>query len=538
MTKGSAKGNSLFDYGICVKECPDSTTFNVECSPACPSTMEVYETYYLFSYCAFTYDDLPQSAKDHWDDLTESFTNSYYGSGFADLYTARWTILASPLVAVIFTFAYIYFMDKCAYYLSWFSVALIQFALIGLGVYTYMWRSDILADLKDDDEEASNLAYTLNWVTWISWILAAIYYLVMACSFKSLRVAIAVIETAADYFSDTKRVIFVPVLFFFVGIIVFIGWVVAVICVGSIGEIEVNSVAYQSKDIEWSDATYYMMYFMVFGIVWLLAFIISLNEFVIVVSAVTWYYSDKTIEDDDGIPGDSDVSYGFKWAFKYHLGSIALGSFALALIWIIRAIFEYVGKKIQDASGNNGLTKCLVGCIRCCLACFDRFIRFLNRNAYIYIAITSESFCASALDAFIMVLKNSLKFAFVDGIADVFMFLAKFMIATLTTFTSYWILVGMTSGIESAFLPLAVVFGLTWVISSVFIAIFDTGSNTILQCYLLDKEIASYDNLEDPDHIPPTMAKFFQSETVKGIMAQSKGDAAREPLVQGNTMDA
>ena len=41
---------------------------------------------------------------------------------------------------------------------------------------------------------------------------------------------------------------------------------------------------------------------MCFGILWLIAFIIACNEFVIIVSAVTWYFSDKTIEDDDGIP--------------------------------------------------------------------------------------------------------------------------------------------------------------------------------------------------------------------------------------------
>ena len=331
----------------------------------------------------------------------------------------------------------------------------------------------------------------------------------IACCFKSLRVAIAVIETAADYFADTKRVIFVPLAFFFMGIIILIGWIAAAFCVSSIGTIQVDSIASQTKTIVWADSTYYMMYFMIFGIVWLLAFVIAVNEFVIIVSAVTWYYSDKTVPDDDGIPGDSDVWYGFKWAFKYHMGSIALGSLMLACIWIIRAIMEYIGKKMQDASGDNGCTKCLVSCMRCCIACFDRFIRFVNRNAYIYIAITSNSFCSSAIDSFIMVLKNSAKFAFVDGIADVFMFLAKFLISGLTTFVSYWLLKAMAT-VESPFLALLCIFVLTWVISSVFIAIFDTGSNTILQCYLLDKEIASYEGLADPDHIPPTMTKFFQ----------------------------
>ena len=77
------------------------------------------------------------------------------------------------------------------------------------------------------------------------WILAGIYVLVMVCSINSLRVAIAVIETAADYFADTKRIIFVPLLYFIVGILVFTAWVFAMIGVASIGEITVDSITLQ-----------------------------------------------------------------------------------------------------------------------------------------------------------------------------------------------------------------------------------------------------------------------------------------------------
>ena len=172
---------------------------------------------------------------------------------------------------------------------------------------------------------------------------------------------------------------------------------------------------------------------MIFGVIWILAFIVAANDFVVIVSAITWYYSDKTEEDDDGIPGDSDVRFGFWWSVRYHFGSLAFGAFILTLIWIIRVIFEYIGEKMIDASGNNGCTRCLIGCIRCCLDCFDRFMRYLNRNAFIYMALSGESFCSSALNAFILILKNAAKFSFVEGIADMFMFLAKFFIAIGTT---------------------------------------------------------------------------------------------------------
>ena len=95
-----------------------------------------------------------------------------------------------------------------------------------------------------------------------------------------------------------------------------------------------------------------MMAYMWFGIFWLLAFLLSCNEFVIIVSACTWYFSRKDIPDDDGIPGDSEVMKGFIWSIRYHPGSLAFGSFLLAVVWTIRTIFEYVGNSVEKASGE------------------------------------------------------------------------------------------------------------------------------------------------------------------------------------------
>jgi len=337
------------------------------------------------------------------------------------------------------------------------------------------------------------------------------------CTCRSLRVAIAVIETAADYFADTKRVIFVPILFFFLGIAVFFGWVMAFLGVGSIGELTVDDPLLQTKHVEWDSTTSWLVAFLIFGIIWLITFISSCNEFVIIVSAVTWYFSDKTVEDDDGIPGDSDVSYGFWWLFRYHLGSIAFGSLILTIVWCIRAICEYVGKKIAEASGDNGCTRCLLCCMRCCLDCFDRFMRFLTRNAFIYMAISSESFCTSALHSFVLILRNSVKFGFVDGIADVFMFLAKFLVSIATTSVMYLFL-GWCTKVQSFVVPLIVIFLFSYILSSVFIAIFDVGANTLLQCYLLDMDIANSNGKLEPDHIPPTLTKFFSTDEVKNMM--------------------
>jgi len=42
---------------------------------------------------------------------------------------------------------------------------------------------------------------------------------------------------------------------------------------------------------------------------------------------------------------------GLWWAFRYNLGSLAFGSMLLAIVWMIRVIFEYLDKKLKSLSG-------------------------------------------------------------------------------------------------------------------------------------------------------------------------------------------
>ena len=85
----------------------------------------------------------------------------------------------------------------------------------------------------------------------MTWILAVAWYIFLACNFNSLRVSIAIIETAADWFADTKRIMLVPFAYFILGMIIFSIWVGCMVCVSSIGEISVKSVRTQTKEVEW-----------------------------------------------------------------------------------------------------------------------------------------------------------------------------------------------------------------------------------------------------------------------------------------------
>lgn len=68
-------------------------------------------------------------------------------------------------------------------------------------------------------------------------IIALIYAILLFCGFSSLKTAIDVIDAAADFLADTKRLIGVPILYFFITVFCIAVWLGCIMCINSIGDI-------------------------------------------------------------------------------------------------------------------------------------------------------------------------------------------------------------------------------------------------------------------------------------------------------------
>lgn len=161
-----------------------------------------------------------------------------------DVYRCRWVILTSISISFVLSLIYIKLMDWFALYLAWISVLGIQAGFIGIGFMFYNQKEDNEADGITDNT-------ALWWAMFSSFSMAGIYYIFLVCCFKSLRIAIAIVETAADWFADTKRIIIVPCLYFLLGICVIIAWISAIVCIGSISDAVGTSSTSQLKTVEW-----------------------------------------------------------------------------------------------------------------------------------------------------------------------------------------------------------------------------------------------------------------------------------------------
>jgi len=245
------------------------------------------------------------------------------------------------------------------------------------------------------------------------------------------------------------------------------------------------------KEFVWSEHEKMLVYFSFFCFFWICAFIMAATEYVQIVAVASWYFSQSA--DEPG--GNYSICRGYWWMFRYNLGSLAFGSFLIALVIVIRLIFEYIDKKMQGA-GDAGVmaapVKCLMGCIRCCLDCCHRFVKYINKNAYCQVVLTGESFCIAALNGFLLILKHSVTFAFTSGVGFVFTFIGKMSIAIGNTIIAYFVLINwptLFAAVNSPVAPLCVTFLVSYVIAALFMDIYTTTGLALMHCLFADIDI-------------------------------------------------
>merc|ERR1719355_388518 len=94
-------------------------------------------------------------------------------------------------------------------------------------------------------------------------------------------------------------------------------------------------------------------------------------------------------------------------------------------------------------ASKNKLAACVLRIVQCCLWCLEKCIKFLNKNAYIQIALMGTAFCTSAKNAFFLILRNAARFMVITMLSHLVHFIACGLIIVSTAVLGYFILLGM-----------------------------------------------------------------------------------------------
>lgn len=245
----------------------------------------------------------------------------------------------------------------------------------------------------------------------------------------------------------------------------------------------------------------YLLIYHIFGLLWTAQFIQGIATMTVAGAVCAWYFSKLPDEVKDNPEfeklrydkGKFTILRSLWRTIRYYLGSVAFGSLLIAIIQAIRLVFLYIQKKLEPRAKNNAQLRFILCCIQCCLKCLQSLVETVSRNAYIFIALKGNSFCASGGMVFKLLFNHGSVFMAVNILGEIIMFLGKITISTVCAWIAYILLDRLPQfqpsgkdALSSTWLPILVTLFFSYVTASGFMMIFDLSVDSVLVCYCTD----------------------------------------------------
>jgi hypothetical protein len=158
-------------------------------------------------------------------------------------------------------------------------------------------------------------------------------------------------------------------------------------------------------------------------------------------------------------------------------------------------MIEYTRQRLRAANQDSAAIKWVLCLCACYFWCLDKFMQFVNKNAYTVIALTKKGFCAAAYEAFVMILANAVRMATLNAVSTLFLAFGKYFVALVATAIAYIVLTQVSpykdtdsaDGV-SPFFPCLVVFILGYAIGSLFMAVYDSTIDAMLLVWIYEEK--------------------------------------------------
>ncbi|XP_053600740.1 choline transporter-like 2 isoform X3 [Plodia interpunctella] len=458
-----------------------------------------------------------------------------------DMVQARWYIVGAVLIVILICFVYILVLRWVVGPVVWTSIVAF---LILLGFSCYLCYKEYKYYLANPVQQiaTSNIkGYAESIVkTHTFWlvvlIIAAIVLLILTLIVIFLRnrivIAIALIREGSKAVSAIKSTVFFPILPWVMQCLTIAYGVFVLMYIISMGEslfsvvnkkidpdcvCNGNYTDYASCDpiqfqldchdsgtilpckkaicyftgLDSPHSVVYLHLGNLLGFFWTMFFISGCSDMMLASTFATWYWTFRK----RNLPFFT-LTAGVARTVRYHMGTVALGSLIIAIVRIIRVILEYIDQKLKKF--DNAFTRAVLCCCKCFFWCLENFLKFINKNAYIMCAVHGTNFCASARDAFSLLMRNIVRVVVLDKVADFIFFLSKLLLSIGVGFAVYYFLDGevvskITGGKHSLYLhnnyiPAVFLGIITYIIGSIFFQVYSMAVDTLFLCFLEDCE--------------------------------------------------
>lgn len=302
----------------------------------------------------------------------------------------------------------------------------------------------------------------------------------MYCFWSKLKEGIAIIDATADFFIETKRIVFISLFQFFWQLVLTGACISVLVCITANQDITVDplSKTLQGKNIDFSSNGKIFLGVLLFGWLWIQIYLSNTTVMACMCSASTFYFNSNAEH-----TGSADVVKSLWWSNVTHAGSIALGSLMMAIIRVLRALVESRGNGTANAAGK---------CIMCCLQCLEDAVDYINLIAYANMAVSGDSFCTSAWNGFILNLKHCVKFYFAQTLAGMFVFIGYLFVVGFNVLTLFMVSKYATKSYDNIYYfsaPTSIIAFSSLITATLFIGLFSKAVVATLQSMAIDRDV-------------------------------------------------
>uniref|UniRef100_A0A2K6SBA5 Choline transporter-like protein n=1 Tax=Saimiri boliviensis boliviensis TaxID=39432 RepID=A0A2K6SBA5_SAIBB len=297
-------------------------------------------------------------------------------------------------------------------------------------------------------------------------VFTVILFLIMLVMRKRVALTIALFHVAGKVFIHLPLLVFQPFWTFFALVLFWVYWIMTLLFLGTTGSAVQNEQGFVEFKI--SGPLQYMWWYHVVGLIWISEFILACQQMTVAGAVVTYYFT----RDKRNLPF-TPILASVNRLIRYHLGTVAKGSFIITLVKIPRMILMYIHSQLKGKVRGK---------------CISVLLLYLNKrssNAYTATAINSTNFCTSAKDAFVILVENALRVATINTVGDFMLFLGKVLIVCSTGLAGIMLL-NYQQDYTVWVLPLIIVCLFAFLVAHCFLSIYEMVVDVLFLCFAID----------------------------------------------------
>jgi hypothetical protein len=228
------------------------------------------------------------------------------------------------------------------------------------------------------------------------------------------------------------------------------------------------------------------MFLLLFSWLWTIAWVEAVGQISSAHSVLVWYFAERR-----QAVGSCQVLRSLSLVLSRHSGTAAAGALLIAVLRLLRMSLEYAKRKLSVSSNRctSRLVGCVCGCLSCLMLVFERFLKFVNKHAYIQCALHGGGFLTSSIRAYSVLFVHLGRVAAVSVVGDFVVLIGKLSVTLCAAGIAFLYFSRFRSNELNGFvLPTMLVAVLSFATATMFLGTLSAASDALLQGVLADEQ--------------------------------------------------